>query len=181
MIYSLLAQKYFDWMVGYVWTPTPNGPSYHRLFSFLFDIPFTPANEMDQARASDGMQLRWRFGEETGIPPIDIQQDLSGPCSVLEMMVALAIRMEEHIMEDVDMGNRTGQWFWSMILSLGLNEMNDNLFNETVVDDVINRFMAKVYEPSGKGGLFTINNPTIDMRALDIWYQMQVWISENYF
>ena len=33
-------------------------------------------------------------------------------CSVLEMMIALAIRCEEHIMDDPDVGNRTGQWFW---------------------------------------------------------------------
>lgn len=42
------------------------------------------------------------------------------PCSVLEMIIALAIRLEEHIMDDPDIGNRTGQWFWDMIVSLGL-------------------------------------------------------------
>ena len=41
------------------------------------------------------------------------------------MMIALAIRCEEHIMDDPDAGDRTGQWFWSMLVSLGLGSMDE--------------------------------------------------------
>lgn len=53
----------------------------------------------------------------------------------LEMIIALAIRLEEHIMDDPDIGNRTGQWFWDMIVSLGLG-------SEGLID-VIRRFLNR--------------------------------------
>lgn len=48
---------------------------------------------------------------------------------MLEMMIALAIRCEETIMDDPRYGNRTKQWFWNMMKSLGLSYMNDDCFD----------------------------------------------------
>ena len=39
-------------------------------------------------------------------------------CSVLEMMVALAICCEETYMDNPNIGNRTGQWFWNMVKNI---------------------------------------------------------------
>ena len=88
------------------------------------------------------------------------------------MMVALAIRCEENIMDDPSYGNRTGQWFWGMIVNLGLGFMTDSRFDEKFVDDVIFRFLNREYEPDGKGGLFTVRNCKYDLRTVEIWYQM---------
>ena len=75
---------------------------------------------MDGNRAEDGIDLRYRFGHEQHYSDAMVASFLDDrPCSVLEMMIALSIRCEEHIMDDPDVGNRTGQWFWSMIASLG--------------------------------------------------------------
>ena len=94
------------------------------------------------------------------------------PCSVLEMMTALAVRCEEHIMTDPDVGNRTGQWFWQMITNLGLGDMTDSKFDRKYVDLVIQRFLDRTYEPDGKGGLFTIEHCPYDLRTVEIWYQL---------
>lgn len=94
------------------------------------------------------------------------------------MMIALAIRCEEHIMEDPDIGNRTGQWFWSMLVSLGLGSMSDVQFDPVRVDEILDRFMDHDYAPDGKGGLFTIRNHRFDMRSMEIWYQMNCYLNE---
>lgn len=151
---------------------------------FLYDTQFIPDNEMDCNRAVDGENLRDRF--------LDQQNDISAkdmravtetfmhkPCSMLEMMVALALRCEETIMEDADIGNRTGQWFWSMIVSLGLASMDDNRFHQSRAEFVIERFRRRDYQPNGAGGLFTLQNPKEDLRTLDIWYQMMAYLNEN--
>lgn len=99
------------------------------------------------------------------------------PCSVLEMMIALSIRCEEHIMDDPDIGNRTGQWFWSMLVSLGIGAMDDRKFDRYFVDRTLERFLDREYERNGEGGLFTVNNGR-DMRRTEIWYQMQYHLGE---
>ena len=93
--------------------------------------------------------------------------------------MALAIRIEEHIMEDRSMGNRVGQWFWSMIVSLGMAAMDDARFNERRARFIIDRFNRRAYQPTGAGGLFTLINPNVDMRKLDIWYQLMAYLNES--
>lgn len=74
-------------------------------------------------------------------------------------------------MDDPDIGNRTGQWFWDMIVSLGLGSMDDSKFDKAYAIDVIRRFLNRDYERDGKGGLFTIEHCRYDMRDIEIWYQ----------
>ena len=120
-------EQYYDWLYKIVcgeWEP--RNLSFHRLLMYLFNRDYIPACEMDVCRATDGINLRYRFASENNIPYGKIDAVFQGvPCSMLEMMVALAIRIEEHIMEDRSMGNRVGQWFWSMVVSLGLAAMDD--------------------------------------------------------
>jgi hypothetical protein len=101
-----------------------------------------------------------------------VMRELNGPCTVLEMMIALAIRCEETIMDDFDVGNRTGQWFWGMVTNLGLGSMTDIRYDERYIDDVLTRFLNREYEPDGKGGLFTIRRCDRDLRKVEIWYQL---------
>lgn len=93
-------------------------------------------------------------------------------------MVALANRCEETIMDDPQMGNRTGQWFWGMITNLGLGHMNNNKFDKDAVDDIIDKFLNREYSPNGKGGLFTVRNCDDDLRNIEIWTQM-LWFLDS--
>lgn len=129
---------------------------------------------MDENRALDGMNLRTRF--------IDIypenELNFDRECSILEMMIALSIRCEDYIMTDDRYGNRTGEWFWNMILSLGLTGMTDTNFNKGFVEEVLFRFITRDYDADGSGGLFTILNPHIDMRKIEIWHQLNWYLEE---
>lgn len=174
-----LINRYFDWMCQLVVGDRYSKQLYHKLFARLHDTEFTYMIPMDGNRAEDGSNLRYRFGREFGYEDVVIATFLDDrPCSILEMMTALAIRCEEHIMDDPDIGNRTGQWFWAMIDSLGLDSMNDALFNRDYVDETICRFLIREYERNGKGGLFTVNHTRRDMRSVEIWYQMCWYLDE---
>ena len=91
---------------------------------------------------------------------------------MLEMMIALAIRCEEDIMNDSSIGDRTKQWFWGMVVSLGLGPMHDAYYDRDFVTDVLDKFVKGLYEPDGRGGLFTIPGCREDLRNVEIWYQL---------
>ena len=77
------------------------GRSYRQLFTCLYFMQFRPINPMDENRAQDGINLRYRFADAFKIPYPEVAANLdTHPCSILEMMAALAFRCEDQIMED---------------------------------------------------------------------------------
>ena len=148
--------------------------SYNKLLSYLSHREFTVVIPKDINRAKDGVDLRLRYHLNTGE-----YTNNDVPCSVLEMMVALAIRCEETMMDDPSYGNRIPQWFWIMIRNLGLYSMNDSRFDIEYVSSVIDRFLEREYKPNGEGGLFKINNCEYDLRDVEIWYQL-CWYLEKF-
>lgn len=168
--------EYFEWLYGLVCdNKYPKSISYRKLLSRLHSIEFRYSVPKDGNRADDGVRLRYRFANITQIHEDLIEtivDELEGPCSVLEMMVALAIRCETDIMDDPKFGDRTKQWFWGMIVNLGLGSMSDTKFDRTEVDMIINRFLDRRYEPDGRGGLFRVRDCDRDLRTVEIWYQL---------
>ena len=75
-------------------------------------------------------------------------------------------------MDDPAYGDRTVQWFWSMIKTMGLYSMTDDRFSIDYVSQVVDRFLNREYAPNGEGGLFKINNCEYDLRDVEIWYQL---------
>lgn len=168
MTQTTVINAYFEWMYNKVCGDRfPRSVSYRKLLAYLHDTEFIFSISRDANRAEDGMNLRYRFAYETNYPEIY----LDGPCSVLEMMLALAIRIEETIMDDPMVGDRTGQWVWGMINNLELGYMDDARFDKRRVEYVITRFLRRDYDPDGRGGLFTIKNCRDDLRDVEIWYQ----------
>jgi hypothetical protein len=169
-----LNNEYFEWMRQLVCNEKYSRRlSCRKLLGYLHGVDFTCAVKMDSNRAGDGVDLRYRFGYERKYagPMIATYLD-DRPCSVLEMMVALAMRCEEHIMDDPEAGNRTGKWFWGMAASLGLGSMTDAKFDRDYADWVVARFLNRGYKRNGEGGLFTVENCGHDLRKAEIWYQM---------
>ena len=176
-----IINEYFEWLSNIVCENRYSSvTSFRKLLSLLHDTTFRYSIPKDKNRAEDGMDLRYRFaisqGYRTSVEPVlDI---LGGPCSVLEMMVALAIRCEEDIMDDPTMGNRSSQWFWGMIVNLGLGPMTDDVFDKRIVDSIVATFLDRKYEPNGKGGLFTVKDCDCDLRSVEIWHQL-CWYLDN--
>ena len=164
-----IINEYFEWLCRLA-----NGKKYRKLLVLLHSIPFTYLMENDANRAADGVNLRYQFAYEHNYG--SISEYLNGPCSVLEMMLALSIRCEQHIMDDPDIGDRTSNWFWLMINNLGLKSMTDSNFNKSFVLERLDIFLKRAYEPNGEGGLFMIDNDC-DMRTTEIWYQMCAYLN----
>lgn len=163
---------YFNWMYDLVCgNRFANDISYRKLLMQLHNIEFVYSIPRDSDRADDGIELRYRFPHEF-VEVEDIGRYIVGPCSVLEMMIALAIRCEETIMDNPKYGDRTSQWFWEMLVSLGLGSMEDSRFDKKYVNDVMRTFLNRKYEANGKGGLFTIRNCEYDLRRFSIWHQL---------
>lgn len=163
--------EYFEWLYELVCGDLYSERiSYRKLLMSLHSTEFIWTCPRDENRAIDGIELRQRFSE-------DLADYIEGPCSVLEMIIALAIRCEENIMDDTKYGDRTTQWFWKMINNLGLGDMVDTRFDKLYVKDTIQRFLYREYSPDGKGGLFVIRNCDYDVRDVEIWCQLMWYIN----
>lgn len=170
--------EYFRWLVGLSVKLCKHYGSYRKLFEYLYSREFYSDVGNDCNRAEDGLDFRMRFAEGSHYTYRDVRIYLTKPCSVLEMMVALAFRCEEHIMGDPDLGDRTGQWLHTMLVSLNLDHLTDDNHNECQVEKAIDAFLAHDYESNGNGGLFSINHCHEDMRNAEIWYQMCWYLDE---
>lgn len=166
-----ISERYFQWLCDIT-----ELAGYSKLLAVLHDTQFVYRVPMDKNRESDGLCLRWRFMYETNI---GCYADNIGPnfdgCSVLEMMTALALRMGEEIMCE-----RAGKWFLAMLKSLGLSYMTDDCFNQIAAVDILDKFLKRKFRRNGKGSLFTVTKSRADMRATEIWYQMCLYLDEQF-
>ena len=174
---------YFEWLCD-IALPGDLSKNYTKLLEQLFETNYICSKKsFNHNRLCDGLSLRNKFYREyykTNIWNNTVRKLLpfsteiipeEKPCSILELIVAICLKMEG-IMSDSSYGDRTHQWFWIIIVSLGLGKMENKYYDEKTVDKVLKRFMNNEYSSDGKGGLFTILNFGGDMRTLDIWTQM---------
>lgn len=178
---NTLTSGYFNWLYEKV-TNSQYAPagSYRLLLGMLHDIDFVAVLNMDENRASDGIELRYQFGNEKDVIPAEIAYYIDKrPASVLEVLIGLAERYEIHILGDPSYGNRCALWFWSMIENLGLDEMEDSCFDPEIILQVITKFLNREYEKNGRGGAF-YTTQNCDMRTIELWYQFSIWYGDVY-
>lgn len=171
MFRDQIINDYFEWLWNF--TKCRGHSQNRKIITLLHNVEFRYSIPMDANREEDGIDLRYRFITEVGIPKNyqEVYAYLDGPCSVLEMMIALAIRCEESIMDDPDIGDRTSEWFWLMMKNLGLDYMSDRKFDRDIAEEKISIFLDRRYKRNGEGGLFVVNGRR-DLRKVEIWYQM---------
>lgn len=143
---------------------------YSALLKQLHSIEFSEFTakliDNDDNRIEDGLDIRreWDGTDDS-------------PCTMLEMLIALARRVEDVI------GNDYVYSFWEMMDNLGLMRYDDTRFNLGSVgkiDDAISDLLNRRYARDGSGGLFPLKHPDKDQRKVEIWYQMQAYLMENY-
>lgn len=172
-----LQERYFQWICCIALSK--DSIHYQSLLRYLYNKPYRYTHPRDANREADGIELRYRFAYSMGVAPAEVACELDDkPCSMLEMMIALAIRCEENFMRNFEIGDRTYEWFQDMIYSLQIAQ-NDFVFNERYVDQAVERFLNRDYAPDGLGSLFHLKHPYGDMRQVEIWDQAMWWISEQ--
>ena len=173
-------KAYQKWLTKLV-----NGHHYQNLLDILHNIEFTWGVDFDENRAEEGMALRYRFAIE-----MNRQYDEAGddyPCSVLEMLIALAISMEDSILYDAEQGDRTAEWFWMMMDNLEI-AYPDSQFNgsrrkqEALRDHIfvkVQSMLDRDYNRAGKGSLFPVRHYRRDMRDEELWKQANIYAVEE--
>lgn len=172
MTQDWMDNEYFNWLCGFVCNADDMEVySFRKLLMHLHSRHFRYSLPRDINRANDGVQLRYRYSPKY----FDMCDE---PCSVLEMMIALALRCEETIMDNARLGDRTGQWFWRMVTTMELNGMYDQNYDKRYVQERIDIMLDRRYEPNGKGGLFFIRDCADDLREVEIWCQL-LWYLDD--
>lgn len=144
----------------------------------MFFTEFVWVMPRDYNRALDALRMRESFINETHVDFLEYRKEF---LSVFEIMVSLATKCEIDIMQDeVNYGDRTGLWFSNMLNNLGLEAYDNENFNEVEVDIILTTFINREYEADGHGSLFTTRNHGMDMREIDIWRQLMIFLDENY-
>lgn len=175
--------EYFDWLIEYIGGPDDASVLKNSLLlDILYNRIFTWDDKKvprDRNRAADGLDLRHRytasFLDKYNTHTVDSPHITTSNCSILEMLIALAIRCEGSIMGDNETDN-TAKWFWIMIDNLSLRECKD----EGYINYILDNFEQRTYDFDGKNGcLFPMEQPREDLRTVEIWYQMCWWLNQH--
>lgn len=184
-----LREQYFTYLYGLV---GGKNRTYTFLSMFLHAIPFRWSVPNDDNRCADGAELRQRFISEAHLDEdhLEVQGFLRGDCTVFELLVALALRMDDIMYELGDKNNHASRWFNEMLLNLKLAEFTDGRISygdrfsemdEQKIYSIVETFMDRTYGSDGVGSLFPSDKKTgKDLRTVEIWYQMMAYLDENY-
>lgn len=171
---------------NYLFSKVTNGTTapYIHLLQYMYDTPFTYTVWKDESRAVDALDFRakyveWRHLSELEASELGPAEDKSAP-SVLEVLVAMCVRVETRIMRNEEKGDRTAEFFWNIMSCLGIAHLNDNMFDSAEVEAAMQRLLNRTYEYNGVNGPFYIENPREDLRKVDLWYQFMWYLAENY-
>lgn len=172
--------EYYQWLLEKIDGYKEPYYNYSLLLHELHSMPFIYSLEMDENRASDGIRLRWAYMDENNIPDLYYKDGFG--CSVLEMMIGLAIRCDVEIMGDGDSyGTNAGKWFWIMIDNLDLMKCDDEHFSSEYVHQQIKIWLTRTFSRNGEGSPFPLHKKRCrDQRNVDIWFQMCGYLSENF-
>ena len=164
--------KYHEWLLEFVRADLPEHRRYKRVLKFLDEKPFSYILLMDKNREADGYELRCEFMEETGL-------GVTGPVSCMEVLCALSRRIEMEIMGEPG-NDHFEKWFWVMFKNLELDEYTDDTFDRYKVNEILDKWLQRRFKTNGKGSIFLTSKTDIDQREVDMWYQMQRYLNENY-
>lgn len=181
-----IEQEYFEWLYGQVGYSDQRNPSrsYRLLVEQFHNTEFVQFVPNDDNRLADGLDLRNSFVDHIGgVSDDDLRRLWDSPCSFLEMLIALAIRIayQVELVDEFDGG--VGEWFWTMVRNLDLDGYNDEAYMSShpgsYIETVLTTVIHRRYESNGNGGLFPLRNPLDDQRDVELWYQMSIWLMEN--
>ncbi len=153
------------------------------LLNILFSTDFRWTVHNDDNRALDGTEIRYDFAEVSGMTEDERMELMLVPCSVMEVICGLAIRMDL-VMRDPEEPH-INRWFWEMISNLELLDYTDTAFergewNFTDVKNVLDIFMDRKYDELGHGGLFPRNKCYNNQKEIELFQQMNGYLSEFY-
>lgn len=174
-------QDYFEWLCEMIHVDQGD-KSWWILMKDLHNKKFYSLIPHDENRAWDGLELREDYMRELWHPEYI---DIEGDCSVLEMLIGLARRMDFETSDPYEdsSNDKTVFWFWEMIDNLGLMPFDDESYVENhgmyFVNKILSKLVDRKYTRRGIGGLFPLMHSKKDQRQVEIWYQMSEYLMER--
>ena len=171
--------EYLKWLIESIDPRHIVGAYYQPVLDELYLTDFRWGEKFpdDENRARDGLALRDLFAEDRGIVVSDIGIDWRG-CSCLEMMIAIARRIEYEIIAVPGCEN-IPKWFWRFTENMGLGVSERRISDIRYVDDMIRNWLDRRYKKDGEGGIFVVKDSYFDMRKMTIWKQMNAVLNEE--
>lgn len=169
-----ISNEYHEWLCDII----GRGDDYKMLTDQLDATRFEWSFERDINRAEDGEELRDEFARQTGR---SVRR--GRPCSIFEMLIGVARRMNYAISDPYSHVDRTEECFWELVANLGLTDeefMDGDQYDPIEVGNILDQFIKRSYERNGSGGIFPLRNSVEDQRKVEIWYQMNQYLYENY-
>lgn len=161
--------EYYTWLTKQI--DIPNGKTYFDLFERLHNIEFIWTVPNDDNRVQDALDLRHEFLEDK-----DGSELVLGGATCLEIIIALSRKVAF-----IASGNKhSHQWAWTLLKNLGFQKFSDPLTLEkgNKVDQILHDLMWRQYSADGRGGFFPLTNPDVDQTQIEIWYQLNAYVSE---
>ena len=179
-----MRHEYFEWLVSKVTSPAvPDDAQARIVLQVLRDIRIQALPMADDApRLEDGKQLRTSFMDDTG-KSVHSYKDALKPesdfCTVLELLVALSIRMDDIMRDPLDPSSSVPSCFWGMVSTMvgqpfypcSYWAFSANTSPAEVVAESSMKFLGRQYGPTGHNGNIFTDTTGIDLRAIDIWAQ----------
>lgn len=114
---------------------------YNVLLERLDSIPYEP-NQLNTDRYEDAEQLRIDYGIDNNIKDVLIYFEATS-ITVLEVLVALSMRLEKKVVPNNKKGDRTSQWFWALVNDIGLGKQDDERCDSNIIDKIVKEWMSE--------------------------------------
>ena len=123
-------EEYFHWLVDRVGGEDWWSDYYVSLYR-LFDRKYYYVNPIDSSAYESGLGIR----TEAIMDGVDILSIPNGEPSVLEVLIALCKKIDQSLMYNEDVGDRTPRWFDDIMTVLNFKKPDGN------IDRQIDRFL----------------------------------------
>lgn len=173
-----LDDQYLIWLYGQVGSvKTKRKINAHwSLLQQLYKTIFVAIVPHDENRIADATDLRYEFLADTEEEQGDLEW-MRSPCSMLELLIILSRQLAFEMDDDEKV------WFWHLIEMLELEHFNDQEYNDGAQKEIaqaLDRVIWRTYSPDGHGGLFPLRNPPRDQRKVELWYQLNAYLLEQF-
>ena len=142
----------------------------------LHEIDYEVRVPFDDNRAGDAINLRYRYGAYASRSDYIIADTLDRwPPSVLEVIAALCLKAGEQLVGYPYVMNGARWIFMEIINNLGLPSAVD----KTDIRIIADSFNERLYSKDGYGGPFYIPDCETDMRNMELWKQLTIYLQVN--
>ena len=170
-------REYFKWLVNKVRGYDEDYVDFLPVLVYLNEKEYIWNNKLDENRATDGKLLREEYAYEMGEFCED--EDRDKPCSVLEVLVGLAVHVETHI-TGIPGEDHPENWFWDWLENLGIDDKcTGKGYDKGYLDQQIDGWLSNDINKRGEGGPFPLRHTAGDQSRKDMWMQAMAYVNEK--